>query len=66
MVKLKLNKKAIKISSLGENDEKEFWRSKSPIERLQAIEINRRIVYGYGNTTPRFQRFFEVVELQKD
>ncbi len=53
MVKFKLNKKAMKVLSLDENDEKEFWRLKSPIDRLKAIEINRRIVYVYGNTTPR-------------
>ena len=60
MVKFKLNKKIIKVSFLDENDEKVFWRSKTSTERLKAIEINRRIVYGYGDIAPRFQRFFEV------
>ncbi len=66
MEKYKLNKKAIKVSSLEENDEKDFWRSRTTTERLKAVEINRRIVYGYAHTSPRFQRFFEVAQLQKN
>ena len=66
MEKYKLNKKAIKVSSLNENDEKDYWRTKTPTDRLKAVEINRRIVYGYAHTSPRFQRFFEVAQLQKN
>ena len=66
MEKYKLNKKAIKVSSLEENDEKDYWRSRTTTERLKAVEINRRIVYGYAHTYPRFQRFFEVAQLQKN
>lgn len=63
-MKYKLNKKAIKVSSLDNNDEKDYWRSMSPNDRLRAVEINRRIIYGYTNTSSRFQRFFEVAQLQ--
>ena len=66
MLKYKLNKKAIKISSLDENDEKEYWRSKTTTDRLKAVELNRSIVYGYANTSPRFQRFFEIAQLEKN
>lgn len=65
MMKFKLNKKVMKISSLDEDDEKAYWRSRTPTERLKAVEINRRIVYGYTRTSPRFQRFFEVAQLKK-
>lgn len=66
MKKYKLNKKAIKVSALDENDEKEYWRSKTPIDRLKAVEINRRIVYGDAHTSQRFQRFLEVAQLKKN
>lgn len=66
MEKYKLNKKVIKVSSLDENDEKDYWRSRTAADRLRAVEINRRIVYGYVHTPPRFQRFFEVAQLQKN
>lgn len=65
MEKYKLNKKAIKVPPLGENDEKDYWRSRTAADRLKAVEINRSIVYGYAHTPPRFQRFFEVAQLEK-
>lgn len=65
MEKYKLNKKAIKVSPLNENDEKDYWRAQTPADRLKAVEINRRIVYGYAHISPRFQGFFEVAQLQK-
>ena len=66
MSKYRLNKKVIKISSLDENDEKEYWSSKTTADRLRAVELNRRIVYGYANTSPRFQGFFEIAQLKKN
>ncbi|MBU0701382.1 hypothetical protein KKE26_08855 [bacterium] len=66
MEKYKLNKKIIKVSSLEENDEKDYWRSRTTTDRLKAVEINRRIVYGYTHTSPRFQRFFEVAQFKKN
>lgn len=47
------------VVDLGEEDESSFWLGKTPRERLEAIEINRRIVYGYGSTPPRLQRLLE-------
>src|SRR3989338_3080971 len=64
--KYKLNKKVVVISSLDETDEKDYWKSRTPTDRLKAIETNRRIVYGYAHTSPRFQSFFEVAQLQKN
>lgn len=58
---LRLNKEAFSVVSLSDSDSDHYWWSRSAHERLEAIEINRRIVYGYGNNPPRFQRFFEVV-----
>ena len=55
--KYKLNKKVVVISSLDETDEKDYWKSRTPTDRLKAVEINRRIVYGYARTSPRFQSF---------
>jgi hypothetical protein len=59
----RLDKTALTISSLhDESDEKEYWLSKTPYERLQAVEIMRQIVYGYGASTARIQRYFEVLQ----
>lgn len=58
---IKVDRSFISVTSLKESDEKEFWKEKSPIERLKEIELNRKIVYGY-DTPPRLQRLLEVVE----
>ena len=59
-----LNKKIVKVTSLDEiEEEKKYWISKSPLERIEAIEINRRMIYGQDRATSRLQRFFETAEL---
>jgi hypothetical protein len=60
-----VDKTAFSVASLfDESDEKDYWLSKSPYERLQAVELMRRVIYGYKPATIRFQRLFEVAELK--
>ncbi len=53
------------LSSFQEADEadKAYWHSKSPQERMAALELMRQINYGYDPTTERLQRVLEVAEL---
>jgi len=61
---LKMNKAYLKISSLDEpSDEKDYWLSKTPSERLEAVEIMRQIIYGYDPSAARLQRVLEVAQL---
>ena len=52
------------LSSFEEADEadKTYWYSKTPQERLEALELMRQINYGYNPTTERLQRVLEVDE----
>ena len=60
----RLNKKIVNVTSLDDiEEEKRYWISKTPIERIEAIEINRRMIYGQDRVTSRLQRFFETAEL---
>jgi len=60
----KLDKTAFSVVSLEEadSDEVEYWLSKTPYERLDALETLRQIFYGYDPTTIRFQRVLEITE----
>ena len=59
----KLDRTVIQVTSLSEaSDEKEYWLTKSPVERLAALETMRQIIYGYDPLTTRLQRFFEVTQ----
>jgi hypothetical protein len=60
----RLKKDILKVTSLNDiEEEKKYWISKTPIERIEAIEINRRMIYGQDRVTSRLQRFFETSEL---
>ncbi len=62
----RMNKTRITISSLDEfTEEKQYWLSLGKADRLNAIEINRKMVYGTDRTTSRLQRFFETAELTR-
>ena len=50
------------VTGFDQGDEKEFWLRKSPLERLEAIELMRQILYGYDPTSERFQRILTVAE----
>ena len=46
----------------AEKADRDYWRSRTPDERLAALELSRQIAYGYDPTTRGLSRFFEVVE----
>jgi hypothetical protein len=60
----RLDKTVLSVISLEEadEDEMEYWLSKTPYERLDALETLRQISYGYDPLTERLQRVLEFVE----
>ncbi len=63
----KMDKTAFSVTTLSEkSNDKEYWLSKTPQERLEALELMRQINYGYDPTTARLQRVLEIVELPSD
>lgn len=58
---VKMDKSVFSVGSLfDEPDEKAYWLSKTPHDRLQAVELMRQINFGYDPTTVRLQRILEV------
>ncbi len=61
---VRMDKTSFSVSSLDEeSDEKQYWLSKKPVERMYAVELMRQILYGYNPLTERLQRVFETAEL---
>src|SRR5262245_3734525 len=59
----RLDRTAFTVGFLGEeSDEKEYWLTKTPLERLQAMELMRRMSYGHDRATARLQRVLEIAE----
>jgi hypothetical protein len=62
----RIDKTSLSVVLLSEeSDEKAYWLSKSPEERLEAIELMRQINYGYDPSTTRFQRILTIAQLQQ-
>jgi len=63
----RMDKTAFSVTTLTEkSNDKEYWLSKTPQERLAALELMRQINYGYDPATSRLQRVLEIVELTPD
>jgi len=59
------NKDSFSVTSLYEKDsDSNFWLSKTPEERILAVEFLRQLIFGYDPTTERLQRFFETAEFK--
>ena len=60
-----LDRSAFEVSSLDEEtSERVYWRTRSPKERMEALELMRQIIYGYDPATTRLQRVLEIAELE--
>jgi len=60
---MRLDKTKISISNSFDNtEEKEYWLSRTPEERLMHVERLRRIAYGYDENSGGLQRVLEITE----
>jgi hypothetical protein len=59
----KLRWDVFKVTSLfDQSDDREYWLSKTPDERLEAVELMRQIIYGYDPSAAKLRRdVFEIV-----
>jgi hypothetical protein len=61
----RLDRSVFEIGPLdGDAAERDYWRGKTPQERMEALELMRQIIYGYDPATTRLQRVLEIVELE--
>jgi hypothetical protein len=60
----KVDRKEFAVTTLQEADklDEEYWKSRTPDERFEALELSRQIAYGYDPTTRGLSRFFEIAE----
>jgi len=66
---VKVDRTAFKVfSSFEEADaaDRAYWHSRTPEERLNALELMRQSAYGYDDpSTERLQRVLEIAQLKK-
>jgi hypothetical protein len=60
----RMDKTVLSVTTLtDEPSDRDFWLSKTPEERLAAVELLRAINYGYDPATARLQRVLSVAQL---
>ncbi len=61
----RLDKRVLTVEPLEGSDlEKRYWLGRTPAERMNAVEINRRLVYGEDRATSRLQKVIEINDLE--
>lgn len=60
----KLDKTAFSVCDLDDQGtDLAYWLTRTPQERLAAVEFLRQMMYGYDPTTARMERVLEVDDL---
>lgn len=61
----RMNRSFLTVGTLDKDPRSEarYWLSKTPQERLIALELLRMRLANYDNTTARLQRFYTVAQL---
>jgi len=58
-----LDRDSFSVGSLDEARDRNYWRNRSPEDRLAALEFLRQVMYGYDPASDRIQKVLEVIEL---
>jgi hypothetical protein len=66
LAQTKLDRTHFSVAKLKEADEKAYWLSKSPAERIEAVELMRQMIYGYDPARTRLQRVLTIAALGED
>lgn len=62
---VRIDRTAFSVVPLGdEPDDRAYWLSRPVEERLAAVELLRRINYGYDPNTARLQRILEITTVE--
>jgi hypothetical protein len=61
---VRVDRSEFRVDRLGsDSGDREYWKSKTPQERMEYLELLRQINYGYDPATARLHRVFEVAKL---
>jgi hypothetical protein len=56
----RLDRTQLSLGPLEDDADRNYWLSRTPLERLEGIELLRRLNYGETATSTRLQRLLEV------
>jgi len=63
---MRIDRTAFEVVTLdAQDDDLAYWLARSVDDRLEAIEVQRQVIYGYDPATDRLRRVFEVASLER-
>ena len=63
---MRIDRTAFEVVTLdAQDDDLAYWLARSVDDRLEAIEVQRQVIYGYDPATDRLRRVFEVAPLER-
>ncbi|MDP2645831.1 MAG: hypothetical protein Q8P24_12900 [Desulfobacterales bacterium] len=66
MIEEKIQRDVFEVAGLHEPEDSGYWRNRSYVERIEAIEFMRKAMFGHDRVSGRLQRVLTVVELKKN
>jgi hypothetical protein len=64
MIEEKIQKNVFEVLDLHEADDRADWRNSSFAERIEAIELMRKVMFGHDRVSERLRRVLEIAELK--
>ncbi len=59
----RMDRTVLEVKPLEEQgNDLDYWANKAPLERLEAVEFMRQVMYGYDPSTSRLQRVLAVAQ----
>ena len=66
MIKEMIRRDVFEVVDLHEDEDSNYWLDRSPMERIEAIEFMRKVMYGNDRVSERLQRVLTVAELKEN
>lgn len=57
-----IRRDVFEVIDLHKGDDSNYWLDRSPIERVEAIEFMRKVMYGHDRVSARLQRVLTIAE----
>ena len=61
-----IRRDVFEVTDLHESDDSTYWIDRSPVERIEAIEFMRKVMYGHDRVSERLQRVLTIAELKEN
>ena len=66
MEEAKTREEVAKLIEEAKDGDRTYWHSRTPQERLRAVQLMREKAYWYDAANAKIQRVFEIVKLKRD